>query len=356
MPNKEESVEDELSFNRSAFATPSIDPLDNLIATMEAKRSQQGEEAQETEEQEPEKDEATSTTTTADDEPDDDLLGDDDAAAEANTPDDDDKEQDEKSQESQQPPRSGKSSKSEDEAQDATSRTPEKDSDHDVTQLSRSQRGKLITELREQLEKEQEAKRQLEESLKAQREADEALAKEVDRALGTDEQMEKDLQAGLQGDEQAAKRYQVYKSNREFYQKLVAKASQDNMTTFMSQYWKDVAELPGVTQDSLRAPQLSDILKNMYEAGKNSVTDASSDEIEKLQAEISTWKGRYKKLKIQAGGSKQSPLGGGGSTASPTAFDWRKKYIIDGVLTDEAEAIVDRYGFAALADPKLRKG
>lgn len=346
-------MEDEASLNRSAFAKPSVDPLDAMIEAMDAERAaaSQGASRPGATGQEPKKDETTSTVATAHDEPKDDDFEDDVKTDVTKIPDTDDDDDDDTLQESEHQRRPATVSK------DETKERQDEDSD-DEPRLSRKQRGKLITELRQELEREQSERKRLEDSLSQQREADAALNKEVERALGTDDQIEKALQDGLAGDEQAAKNYQVYKANRDFYKKLVEKAGRDQTTEFMTNYWEDVSGLPGVTQESLQAPTLKAILKNLYDAGVSSVKGSSNDEIEKLQKDVATWRGRYRDLKAKAGGEKQSPLSGSGSeTPGAANTDWKKRWIDPktGMFTDEADQIVNQFGFKALMDPSLIK-
>jgi hypothetical protein len=352
-------VEDEASVNRTAFAKPSVDPLDAALAELEQGRSTPQDEKgnAQTTEPEPDEDETTSEVPTAEDGPEDDDLEDDRRTAEANTPDTADEDETEDSQESRQrqrPADKKKASKTEAQQQQAQG----EDSDDEGPPLSRKQRGKLIEELRQELEREQQERQRLESFVRQQTEADQKLNQEVDRALGRDEDFEQAMAEGLAGNTKQAEKARIWKANREFYKKLLDKSQRDTASGFMETYWSSVNGLPGVTPQALVAPNLASILKNMYDAGAASVKDSSTEELEKLKEDVETWKGRYRSLKAKAGSTKQSPLGGGGSTAAEQPFDWQKKYIDPrtGLLSDEADAIVARYGFEALMNPKLRKG
>ncbi len=346
-------MEDETSFNRSAFATPSVDPLDAALQKLEADMAAGPRAAApKATGQEPEKDEETVRNTTAGDVPEDDDFEDDEDTVAANTPAVTDDDDDDDSPESLQTDKSAKAS-----TPDANKRQTKGTDSDDDSQLSRKKRGKLIEELRQELEREQKAKADLEDSLRASREEDERLNKEVDRALGTQAEYDKATEDGLSGDKASAEKARIWKANRDFFKKLTGKAQRDTSAEFMASYWNEVSGLPGVTQDALKAPNLSAILKNIYDAGVSSVKESSSEEVDKLKADVETWRGRYRSLKAKAGGNKTSPLGGGGSTATEMPVDWKKKYIdpSTGLFTDEADAIVAQFGIAALADPKLRK-
>lgn len=344
---------DELRADRSSSSAPSLDPLDAALERLEAARSadQTDQGGAQASEPEVDEDETTRTATTAESDPDDDDLEDDDEPVAANTPENDVEDDDEASQEPKQQTRAAQTST----AEEPKKQTQGKDSDDDDPPLSRKQRGKLITELRQELEQEQEARKRLEQSERQRHEEDERLTKEVDRALGTQEDYDKALEDGLNGDTDAQERARIWKANRAFYQKLLTKSQRDASEGFTQTYWSEVAGLPGVTEAALKAPSLSAVLKNIYDAGVASVKDSAGEEVEQLKKDVATWRGRYRTLKTQAGGTKTSPLGGGGSTAAEAPIDWRKKYIKNGVLTDEAEAIVSQYGFEALQNPKLIK-
>lgn len=339
--------------DRDEAAAPS-DDLDAAIAAasarIDAARSASvDDDDAEDDELDVDDDEATDTGSTADDNPDDEDDNDDEED-EANTP----------------SSRSDDSSKTRQESQQK-SKGAEKpntlvtdDDEDDAPRLSRKQRGKLIEELRQEIEDKERERQRLAESLQAQREEDERLEKEVNRALGTDEELEKALEEGLSGNTTAAEKAKIWKSNREFYKKLLTRADKEAVQKFTDYYWKDVEDLPGVSQATLKTTSLNQILRHLYEAGVNSVSSKADDEIAKLKEEVLTWKGRYRSLKPKAGSGKRSPMGtgGGGSTVEEGEFDWRKKYIDPktGLLTDEADAIVARHGVKGLHDPKLAKG
>ena len=336
--------------DRDEAAAPS-DDLDAAIAAasarIDAARSANvDDQDDEDDELDVDDDEATDTGSTADDNPDDDE--------------DDDDDEDEVSTPSN---RSDDSSKTRQESQQkskGTEKLTSDDDEDDTPRLSRKQRGKLIEELRQEIEDKERERQRLAESLQAQREEDERLEKEVNRALGTDEELEKALEEGLSGNTTAAEKAKIWKSNREFYKKLLTRADREAVQKFTDYYWKDVEDLPGVSQATLKTTSLNQILRHLYEAGVNSVSTKADDEIAKLKEEVLTWKGRYRSLKPKAGSGKRSPMGtgGGGSTVDEGEFDWRKKYIDPktGLLTDEADAIVARHGVKGLHDPKLAKG
>lgn len=344
-------MEEEIRHNRNAFTAPSTDPLDAALERMESARSAAPDAVDdevEDVELEVDDDETTRTVTTTDD--DFDFDDDDDSTDEANTPEEDTvtrKESKEapKRKQSQRTPKPGEED------------SEGSDEEEDDRPLSRKQRGKLIEELRQTIEAEQQQRQRLEQQLQSQREAEAKLEEEVNRALGTDEDYERATEEGLKGDTTAAEKARIWKANRAFYKKLLAKSTSQAQNEFVNYYWKDVQGLPGVTQEALQNPSLSGILKSMYDAGVSSVTDESTKKIEELTDAVETWKGRYKALKIKAGGTKRSPVSGGGESAGASITDWRKKYTDPktGLFTDEADAIISRYGFEALKDPSIMK-
>ncbi len=350
-------MEEEVRHNRAAFTAPSVDPLDAALKRMESARSA-GNSVQnvdvEDDELEVDEDETTATVTTVDDDSEDDDFVDDDDDVVVNTPSDDDDEVDDSSMQVQQKAKTAKPSKTEDKRQTKQG----SDEEEDERPLSRKQRGKLIEELRQTIEDEQRQRQQLEQSLNAQREEDAKLEAEVNRALGTNEEYEAAEDAGLRGDTTAAEKARIWKANRAFYKKLLTKADKQSRQEFLDYYWQGVAGLPGVTQEALQAPNLADILKNLYQAGVASVNDESSKQIQKLTDDVELWKGRYRDLKVKAGSARRSPVSGGGvSSPGESTVDWRRKYTDPktGLFTDEAEAIVSRYGIEALKNPKLIK-
>lgn len=345
-------MEDEVRYNRNAFTAPSVDPLDAALERMESARSAGTNVADDDEDDELDVDvnETTNNTATTDDEPD---YDDEEFTDEANTPDEEEVEQS-RSQESQRKAKKSTASKPE-ASKDGTAGSDEEEDDRP---LSRKQRGKLIEELRQTIEDEQRQRQKLEAELASRKADEEKLNQEINRALGTDEEYEKATEDGLSGDTSAAEKARIWKSNRAFYSKLLKKADAQAREEFTNFYWNGLNGLPGVTQEALTAPKLSDILKNLYDAGVASVQDESTSKIEKLTEEVETWKGRYRSLKAKAGGAKRSPVGGGAESVGVTkSFDWQSKYIDPktGLFTDEADAIISRYGLAGLKDPKLRK-
>jgi hypothetical protein len=349
-------VEEEVRHNRAAFTAPSVDPLDAALERMSSARSA-GNNVQNVDQEDDEldvdEDEATTTVTTADDDSEEDDFVDDDDDVEANTPSDDDDEIDDDSTQVQRDAKPAKAPKSGDKKQSRQGSDEEDD-----RPLSRKQRGKLIEELRQTLEEEQKERQRLEQSLAAQKEEDAKLEAEVNRALGTDEEFDKAQEDGLSGDTTAAEKARIWKANRAFYKKLLTKSEKQARDEFLQYYWQGVAGLPGVTQQALQAPNLADILKNLYDAGVSSVTDESAKKIEQLTDDVETWKGRYRSLKAKAGGARRSPVSGGGvESPGESTTNWRRKYTDPktGLFTDEAEAIVSRYGIEALKNPKLIK-
>lgn len=338
-------MEDTLRQNRTTTA-PS-DPFEAELARLEEVMQSGNFE----DESEPELEEDDTTDTEALDTPDEDDLEDDDTPDEVNTPEDDEEEIVEESPDSKATKKTApKPKKQEEQLGD--------DEDDESPRLSRKQRGKLIEELRQELEEKENQRKQLEQDLAKQREADAALDAEVSRALGTQEDYEKAENDALNGDARAQQKVKIWKDNRKFYGKLVTKAKKDVENEFVAFYWQHVQDLPGVKRETLSQSTLSDILRHMYDAGKSSVGDEFKQELEDTKQELLTLKGRYRKLKVQAGGAKRSPTGPGGDTSVPNGeFDWRTHYTDPrtGLLTAEADRIVDMYGFAALQDPKYAK-
>ena len=354
-------MEEDIRSELSVTTAPSVDPLDLALERLERARSAANNQKPlvEDDELDVDDDEMTETGTTSDDEPEDEFEDDDELVV-ANTPDSDDADDDDTLQESQKKVES-KKKPSKPEAQKKTQQGSDDDDDEDdAPKLSRKQRGKLIAELRQTLEDEQRQRAELEKQLAAQKEDDEKLNKEIDRALGTQEEYERAVEDGLAGDTTAGEKARIWKANREFYKKLLTRADKEARQEFMNYYWKDVQGLPGITQQVLQASTLSEILKNVYDAAVNSVGDDSNKKIEALQEELTTLKGQYRALKAKSGGTtKRSPMGGGGdqSGAETTSTDWRKKYIDPktGLFTDEADALIARYGVEVLTNPKLIK-
>jgi hypothetical protein len=290
----------------------------------------------------------------------DDFDDDDDDEAEANTPSDDDENEEVTSLESADKRQKPKKSGTPPDARKSKAPAPESDEDDDeeVVRLSRKQRGKLIEELRQQVLKSEQEKTQIEQRVRAQQEEDERLAKEVQRALGSEEEYEKAMEEGLQGNESQAEKARIWKSNRAFFNKLVNQAERRVNTNLTRAYWDTAKELEGVDLTVLRDASLPQVLKHVHEAGKASSEGKDDDRIEALEAEIETWKGKYRALKAKAGASKRSPVGAGGEPASTNKkpVDWKKKYLgKDGLPTDEAETLVMQRGFEALIQPSRRK-
>lgn len=235
----------------------------------------------------------------------------------------------------------------------------EESDDEDLPPMSRKQRGKLIQEIRSELDESERKRKELEATLAEQTANEEKLTAEVNRALGTDEEYEKANDEGLAGDDEQAKRARVFKANRAFFKKLVDKAQRDTEKGFYSAYWEPLKDLPGIKPEVLQHGTLGEILKHSYEAGVASVQDAGQEEVQKLQDRIITLQGKIKSLQPKSGaGQIKSPMGGGGDTPVVAgASSWRQnpRFIKDGMLTDEAESIVRRYGFDALNDPSLIK-
>lgn len=284
-------------------------------------------------------DEIEDQTTTTDGEPDATRDEDDEDAVEVNTPDDTAR------------------------RTTVTSQEPQKkatEEDKDPSEMSRKERGKLIQEIRSELEESDRKRRELEATLASQKAEDEKLTAEVNRALGTDEEYQQAEDEALAGDEDQQKKVRIWKANRLFFKKLVGKAQRETEQGFYAAYWEPMKDLPGIKPEVLQHGTLGEILKHSYEAGVESVQGAGSSEIEKLKDQITTLRGKIKSLQPKSGaGSAKSPLGGGGETpTSPGPSNWRKNprfVTAGGDLTDEAEAIVNRYGFDALSDPSLIK-
>lgn len=317
----------------------------DLDAAIEASRRRM--EAARNTEQEQDDDEIEDQDTTAGTTPEDDDEDFDDTD-EVKTPEDEEDDEDTTPQEPQKKSQPKKANATDD------------DDDEDLPQLSRKQRGRLISEIKSQLEDSEKERRRLEQQLADQAAEDKTLTEEVNRALGTDEEYDQATEDGLAGDEEAAKKARIWKANRNFYKKLVGRAKREVETGFYEAYWSQVADLPGIKPEVLQKASLAEILRHSYEAGVESVVNKKTDEVEKLKKDVVTWKGRYRTLKTQNPSvSKRSPLGGGGGeTPDSSPIDWRKKYIdpVTGLFTDEADAIVEKYGLAALKDPSLRKG
>lgn len=340
--------------SRGAAAAPS-DPLDAALARMEAARTaaQASGVVENDDELDVDDDETTETVTTADDEPDDDDFDDEDDSVEANTPDDPDDDEEVVSQERQT---SRKSTESATPA-DKSRKTKGGASEDDEPRLSRRERGKLIEELRQEVEAAETKRKQLEADLAAQRAEDERLEVEVNRALGTEDDFNKAMEDGLAGDTTAAEKARIWKANREFYKKLVSKAKKDTEKEFTEFYWKDVADLPGVDKGILGGKPLSEILAHLYQAGVSAVEAKNNEQVERLQKEVETWKGRYRALKPKSGSNKRSPVSGGGITVDPGAFDWKAKYLDPktGLPTDEFDNLVRIHGIEAVTSGKIKK-
>lgn len=332
--------------SRGAATEPS-DPLDAALAKMEAAMATAREESND-DDLELDDDETTEANTTTVAEPDEEELFDDDDADEANTP-EESEDEDETSLEQQSSPTKDSSTKPVDNKSAKKGGAQESDEN-----LSRKGRGKLIEELRREIERSNEEKAELERALAEQRKADAELDAEINRALGTDEEYERATEDGLSGDRDAAERARIWKANRAFYHKLVTKAKKETEKEFMDYYWKDVRGLPGIDDKVLAGKPLADILKHVYEAGSNSVEKAQDEVVEQLRKEVDTWKGRYKALKPKSGGTKRSPVSGGSTASPPGEFNWRDKYLDkNGLPTDEFETLVERYGFDAVIKGRI---
>lgn len=324
-------MEEELRLNREAATAPSVDPLDDIIAKYEAKLAEGI-----TTEPEVGDDDTTNTDTTPDDEPDVDETETD----ENNIP---EEEEIVISQESQ---------KKETSKPDVI----EDNSEEDEKPLSRKQKGKLIKEIREELEAANAEKERLRAQVEEQQKAEAELQKEIDAALGTDKEYQEKEELALNGDTKAAEWVKTWKANRIFFEKLKKKSRSDVEKEFVDTYWEPLKGLPGVTYEIVTKPTFGEILKGVYDAGVSSTEQASQEKIEELQKEITTWKGRYNNLKVSApAGKTRSPMGTGGETVAEKPFDWKKKYLKDGLPTDEFEALVDRYGFEAVITNKIPK-
>lgn len=334
--------------SRGAATEPS-DPLDAALAKMEAAMATSRQES-DSDDLELDDDETTGTNTTTVADPDDDDSFDDDDTDVANTP-EDSEEDDEDSLEQQSDLETTSSAKPADPKNSSKGGAQESD---DISKLSRKGRGKLIEELRQEIERANEDKEKLERALEEQRKADAELDAEINRALGTDEEYERATEDGLSGDRDAAERARVWKANRAFYHKLVNKSKKETEKEFMSYYWKDVSGLPGIDEKVLAGKPLADILKHVYDAGSSSVGNSHNETIEQLRKEVDTWKGRYKALKPKSGGNKRSPVSGGDTASPPGEFNWRDKYLDkNGLPTDEFETLVERYGFDAVVKGRI---
>lgn len=335
--------------SRGDAAAPS-DPLDAAIARLEAEAARGNTESFE-DELDVDDDETTETVTTIDDDPDEEEFDEDDDSDEADTPDDsEDNESDsQERQPSRKPTNTATPAK-----KNRGDRGGAKDDD-DEPRLSRRQRGKLIEDLRREIEEAENERKKLELEMASQRAEDERLEKEVNRALGTDEELDQALEDGLSGDTAAAEKARIWKANREFYKKLVRKAKTETEQEFMSHYWIKVQDLPGVDKKVLGGKPLADILEHVYTAGVSSVETKSDETIDKLRQEVETWKGRYRALKPKSGSARRSPVGGGGTTVEPGAFDWKAKYLdrTTGMPTDEFDKLVDIYGYQAVITNKI---
>lgn len=325
--------------------------FDSALEALEAKHNEASQELDES---------GTDTSTIhTDGEPEDDDLDDIEEAVEVNTPDDDDDDLDEDT--SLEPPEQKKRT------QEATSVVKEKspqgqqpkvkttkvveDEDEDGPPLSRKQRGKLIEELRQQLAEEQRQNAALQAQQQVVDEDAKKLDSEVARALGTQEEFDRVMEAALSGDEEAQELARKWKNNRAFYGKLVNKARKDTAQEFMDNYWGFIKDLPGITVDTIqKAPSLGKLLQDIHTAGVESVQGNSDASIAKLQEDMETLRGKYKSLRAKAGGARRSPVTSGGSPVEEKDFNWRDHYLDkkSGLFTDEAERIVEQYGFEAL--------
>ncbi len=336
--------------SRGAATEPS-DPLDAAIARMEAELATGGQAPREAD-LELDDDETTEANTTTVAEPDDDDLFDDDDTVVVNTPEESEDEDDD-SLEQQSSLTTTSSTTPVGKKSGAKGGAQESD---DVSNLSRKQRGKLIEELRQEIERANEDKARLERELADQRKADEELDVEISRALGTDEEYERATEDGLAGDRDAAERARIWKANRSFYNRvLLKKAKKDTEQEFIQLYWKDVQGLPGIDEKILAGKTLSEILKHVYEAGSGSVQSSQDETIEQLRKEVDTWKGRYKALKPKSGGTKRSPVSGGSTASPPGEFNWQNRYLDKktGMPTDEFDQLVDLYGYQAVITNKI---
>lgn len=237
-------------------------------------------------------------------------------------------------------------------------KTTERDSDDDdegVTKLSRKQRGKLIEELRNQLDKEQQEKAQLAERQRQLEENDKQLEAEVRRALGSEEDFEKAMEDGLRGDETAAERARIWKANRAFYNKLVGKARRDVQSDFTQAYWATLQDIPGLDKDVLAKASLSQVLKHLYEVGTKNKSEEAQERIDELENEIETWKGKYQSLKARAGVGKRSPVTGGGQAPPPKKKSLSSLLGEDGLPTAEAEHLIRTKGWDSVLGTKTKQ-
>lgn len=335
--------------SRGAAAAP-LDPIDAEIARLEAEIAAgiRGNEL------DVDDDETTEADTTDDVDPEDDEFEDDEDTDEVNTPENDEDDDEDSMLERQQNPKNRKP------ATPAKKARGDKDGaqdDDDLSNLSRKKRGKLIEDLRREIEEADASRKALEAELAQSRKAEEELEAEVNRALGTDAEYEQANDDGLAGDETAAEKARIWKANRAFFGKLKNKAKQETEKEFTEMYWKDIQGLNGVDPKIVSGKPLSTILRHLYDAGASSVQGDSQAAIEKLQKEVDTWKGRYRALKPKSGSERRSPVGGGGNTVEPGTFDWKAKYLDrkTGLMSDEFDRLVDLYGTEAVITNKIPK-
>lgn len=334
-------MEDE--FNRSEFGSsgPSDDDLDRAIeaARIAAEKERSGTTEPEDEDEAGDDDNATNDDAPGGQNDDDDLEAD-----EANTPDEDDEAVVVKPQESRK-----KTVVEEQEGSD--------DDNENGQSLSRKQRGKIIEEYRQELEKSEKQRKELEAQVKAAEEEDSVLTQEVNRALGTDAEYDKAVEDGLNGDEEAQEKAKVWKANRAFYKKLVSKAGKQYQAEFAQEYWNTVKDLPGINMEIVGNKDLATIMKHVHEAGATSTAEKYKEQVEQLQRKITTMQGKAKSAGPQeASKTKRSPITGGGEPVAQQPFNWQRTYLDkEGLPTDEFESLVRQHGFEAVTSGKFYK-
>lgn len=236
-------------------------------------------------------------------------------------------------------------------------KTPNED-DEATPKLSRKQRGKLIQELTQELQKQQQRNEELSKSQQRDAVEEKRLEEEIAKALGSDEAYEKALEAGLRGDETEGQRARIWKANRKFYDKLVLSAERNFQKKFTIDFWDSVGDLEGVNKETLQHGTIPQILQHLYFSGRTQVDKAKDEKIAELEEQLETLQAKIGKVRIQAGSTKRSPVGPGGNTVRKAgAVSWKDVGLdpSTGLPTDEMEALVSQYGQRAFSDPNILK-
>lgn len=148
----------------------------------------------------------------------------------------------------------------------------------------------------------------------------EALAGKVRQAIGTDEQYKAAMELMKHGStpqerERGRQVVAVYDQNREFYSQVYQFAESQVFTTVKADFL-EASKFEGVDQKVVFGSKMLDVLKHVYEAGKNVGVEPLNQEITRLKAEL-------KGARAGKASSGRAPVEGGRLTESD---DWSHLY------------------------------